>query len=152
METSDILSVLSLIMSGVALYKSNDANNRANELQSASNDVQMGLLEIQIREMIENARKEFDEIATQLKSGSCNDSVLLAKLKSAKESYVNAYDEACTKYLDGKIDKSRFKKTYDNEIRNLVESEVFKELYMEPQTKYKATVKVYKEWNDNEGH
>ena len=34
-------------------------------------------------------------------------------LNSGIESLLNQYDDACAKYIDGKIDKHRFKKTYN---------------------------------------
>lgn len=71
-------------------------------------------------------------------------------MTSVLEDYLNAFDEACTKYIDGKIDKTRFKKTYFDELRQLVENDAFKDRYSDPQTKYEATVKVYKEWKNRE--
>ena len=52
------------------------------------------------------------------------------------------------KYLDGKVDKVRFKKTYNREIRQLVEEN--QEDYKEVKNIYEATLKVYKEWNNKE--
>lgn len=70
---------------------------------------------------------------------------------SSLEAYLNAYEDACGKYIDNKIDKKRFKKTYHSEIRNIGEKEVYK-LFMQPEStsKYTAIWKVYKEWNNLE--
>ena len=68
-------------------------------------------------------------------------------LKTAQEQNLNAYEEACAKYLDGKVDKERFKKNYSVEIRQLVEK--YSEKYGAT-TPYKATIKVYNEWNNLE--
>lgn len=65
---------------------------------------------------------------------------------AAEESYRNAYEDACGKYLDEKIDKIRFKKMYQREIRRLVEEEPHKDMYAGTQTPYASTVAVYKEW------
>ena len=66
--------------------------------------------------------------------------------ESALEDFCNAYDEACMKYIDNKIDKGRFKKAYERELRNLVESPKTKERYATSQTRFHATLKVYNEW------
>lgn len=70
--------------------------------------------------------------------------------ESTKEEFLNAYDEACQKYLDGKVDKERFKKSYFIEIQNIVKNVDFKQKYDTQSTPYKATVKVYNEWFDLE--
>ena len=38
--------------------------------------------------------------------------ILKKAITAALEEVCNAYDEACMKYLDNKVDKKRFKKTY----------------------------------------
>lgn len=149
MTISEVISFLSLVVSIVALYKSSRATNMTNSLQASSNDIQMASIELSIRMMVEGAKKEMDNVAIELSNSPSNE-VLNSRFLAAKEKYANAYDEACTKYLDNKIDRIRFMKTYSGEIRNLVNSPEFKALYQEPQTKYHATVKVYKEWNDYE--
>ena len=68
----------------------------------------------------------------------------------SKEEFLNAYDEACQKYLDKKVDKERFKKSYFTEIQSIVKNENFKPKYDTQSTPYKATVKVYNEWFDLE--
>src|SRR5574343_658667 len=44
-----------------------------------------------------------------------------AGFNAAVENNLNAYEEACAKYLDGKADRNRFKKSYKKEIKQLVE-------------------------------
>ena len=70
--------------------------------------------------------------------------------KSAVESWLNTYEEACAKYIDNKIDKKRFKKQYHTEIRNLVEEEEFEKFFNPTKSKFQAILKVYKEWNNLE--
>lgn len=70
---------------------------------------------------------------------------------SALEDLLNHYERACMLYIDGKIDKERFKKEYSTEIRNLVEKGEYKERYFPPHTsKYKAILKVYDSWENLE--
>lgn len=57
------------------------------------------------------------------------------------EEVLNAYDEACAKYNDGKVDKERFKKMYLHEIRQLVESPELKEKHDSISSRYDATKK-----------
>ena len=81
---------------------------------------------------------------------SFQNQTLIASTKAALEDVLNAYDEACAKYIDKKVDTERFKKLYVTEIRNLVEDNNTKSYYVMPQSKFQATVKVYREWNNLE--
>lgn len=63
----------------------------------------------------------------------------------AIEELLNAYEEACAKYIDLKVDKKRFKKTYFDEIKNIVESGDF-DSYFKFGSKYDAIKMVYNEW------
>lgn len=65
---------------------------------------------------------------------------------SAEEMYRNAYEDACAKYLDRKIDVERFEKIYKQEIYKLVNDPQQKEFYATNQTTYASTVAVYKKW------
>ncbi len=69
---------------------------------------------------------------------------------SAVENNLNAYEEACAKYLDKKVDCERFKKTYKKEIRQLVENKNLKKYFDAVSSSYKAILKVYKEWENLE--
>lgn len=71
-------------------------------------------------------------------------------LDSGIESMLNQYDDACAKYIDGKIDKNRFKKTYNKEIRNIVENKEFTDYFNPTTSNYKPILIVYKEWFDLE--
>lgn len=42
---------------------------------------------------------------------------------STVQGYLNAFDIACQRYLDGKLDKNRFKKTYGARIKELFSEE-----------------------------
>ena len=65
---------------------------------------------------------------------------------AATQTLINYYDSACSKYVDGKVDKVRFKKSYKNEIRKLIENKDLKE-YFDPLTSsYKPILNVYAEW------
>ena len=140
MSYSEFLSVIAIIISIIAIVKSSIASKIANDLSK-------GQGEIQIRELISSSRRHFADIATHLPAKK---SIIKKLMASAHEDILNAYDEACAKYIDGKIDKKRFKKMYKDEIKNIVEAEETSDNYIEPQSKYQATLKVYNEWNNLE--
>ena len=145
-----LVSILALCVSFKASQKGNDLACVANDLTKTANDMHMAQVEMQIRELILSARSRYEDKAVQFKNDTDN-KFSKAMIESALEGVLNAYDEACAKYLDEKVDKERFKKLYHDEIRQLVVDPTIKEKYVEPQTKFHATVKVYTEWNNLEG-
>ena len=76
--------------------------------------------------------------------------ILTQAFKSARELNMNAYDEACAKYLDNKVDKERFKRNYCIEIRRLVEDKNNSEFFNPTTSPYRCILKVYNEWNNLE--
>jgi ribosomal protein L17 len=74
----------------------------------------------------------------------------LKQFDLAIENNLNAYEEACAKFLDKKVDKKRFKKIYKTEIRKLVEHKEFKKYFDGVTSNFKAILKVYKQWEDLE--
>ena len=90
-----------------------------------------------------NARTISDEEKETLKIYDKN-------LDSSIESMLNTYDDACAKYLDKKIDKIRFKKTFHVEIRNLIENTDLKKYFDPVNSRYKPILKVYNEWENHE--
>lgn len=114
-----------------------------------SSDMQAGSVEMEIRTMITNAKNRFADLGLQLENNP-NSETLNKAVNSALEDVCNAYNEACAKYLDGKVDKKRFKKNYINEIKNIVTANSTKNKFIQPQTDYNATVNVYNEWHNLE--
>jgi ribosomal protein L17 len=120
----------------------------------------MANVELYINERITNTKDKVNEISMTMSpllsrtNRSPEENNLLGAYKtvfeSALENNINAYEEACAKYLDGKVDKKRFKKTYCTEIRQLVESKDLKKYFDSITTRYKAVVKVYDEWENLE--
>lgn len=68
----------------------------------------------------------------------------------AVENNLNAYEEACAKFLDKKVDKTRFKKLYKTEIRGIVEDDELKRYFDGVSSKFKAILKVYGLWENLE--
>lgn len=109
------------------------------------NKLIQGQVEMQIRERITNARIRYEDLIMHYQS-KLGDELIKNVYESTKEEFLNSYDEACQKYLDKKVDKERFRKSYFTEIQSIVENETFKHKYDTQSTPYKATVKVYNEW------
>lgn len=63
---------------------------------------------------------------------------------------LNAYDIACQRYRDGKLDKIRFGKTYSDRIRTICSNPIYKPIIYDGSHKYSAIRKVNKELNDKE--
>jgi hypothetical protein len=166
MLAQTIVMIVSAAISLLAIIISYKTNSKANKiaLQNASLAAQNtalaaentrlsnGNLEIQLRGMISGSNKLLCSVLQSLYSQE----TVLKRRKELEESIIgivdqeilNAYEEACMKYLDGKVDKERFKKTYIVEIRNVVKKY---EAKLGASTSYTAISKVNKEWNDLEG-
>lgn len=144
--------IIAVMAIAAFIYNAMNSSKKYEKLQSDFSKLQSNLAagqaEIAIRTMISNARNNYLIAA---KECSDDDSSLKTTILSASlEDWLNAYDEACAKYLDGKIDKERFKKMYSVEIRQIVEDANTKSYYDGAATRYRATLKVYNEWNDLE--
>lgn len=116
-----------------------------------------GNIEINTKAMISDARKHIENITIQrvhykAKNPNLDLDIFDDLHFSSTEDLLNAYEKACMLYLDGKIDKERFKKEYNVEIRNLFEkSKHIAEKYLEKKSSsFKALIKVYDEWNNLE--
>ncbi|OUT13840.1 hypothetical protein [Campylobacter concisus] len=109
-----------------------------------------GILETEIRKNIVETRLRIIEYANKIPdklSDNEKESIKLI-IESLYEDYRNAYEDACSKYEDKKIDRKRFEKMYKDSIRQLVENSVHKEFYSEPQTKYTCTLNFYKNFKN----
>ena len=109
-----------------------------------SSRITKGQVELQIRELISAARRHHNEMLVE--SCNANDEIKKIVLDAAWEDILNAYDEACKKYLDKKVDQKSFKQMYQDEIRKIVEDKEFQEKHSTPQSRYRFILKVYGEW------
>lgn len=140
MQTGDVITLILGIASTITACGTIVLSFRYNKLVQ-------GQVEMQIRERITNARIRYEDLVINHNKAIVNKDDLITKVyESTKEEFLNAYDEACQKYLDKKVDKERFKKCYFIEIQSIVKNEDFKQKYDTQSTQYKATVKVYDEW------
>jgi cbb3-type cytochrome oxidase subunit 3 len=72
--------------------------------------------------------------------------------ESTVQGYLNAFDIACQRYLDGKLDKKRFKKTYGARIKELFSEEKgYKKFLLDiSSTKYHALHTVNNQFHNLE--
>ena len=108
---STILSALAFLFSIYTFVKNKKLTQRTNELSEIQAKTGQGQLEIQLRELINAASHEITYYGVELEKNPTSN-ILIRSFESAEEQYRNAYEEACSKYLDGKIDKERFEKMY----------------------------------------
>ncbi len=135
-----IISSLALIISIISYLKAHAISN-AN-------------LEINIYNMIRNSKLSLYEASRNLISEETDDSkryILTKKLyDSLIEDLVSSYEEACTKYLDKKVDLKRFEKNFKHDILKLVEDEEVIRIThineLSGKKEYGALIRVYEEW------
>ncbi len=160
---SALFALGSLIVSIISLVKSNNVSKLTLNKSEIQNMISMGNLELSVSERISNSRDKVGDITMIIspligkkKTGMLSDSELNTLeaqkkvLDSAIENNINSYEDACSKYIDGKIDRVRFKKTYYTEIRQLVERKNLEHYFNPITSNYKAILKVYDEWNNLE--
>ena len=139
-----VISAIGILISIISIVRANNAHKIA-----------QGQIELNIHQLISQTKKDVMEVSLLIAEKCSNDDqemkgVLKQALNTASEQNLNAYEEACAKYLDNKVDKERFKKNYHIEIRQLVEDENNGNKFDATTSPYKAILKVYKEWNDLE--
>ena len=163
-----VITSISLVVSFFALFlakKSNEnakmATNKANKISEDNLKLQSGVVELSLSQAIENAKGRVvdnNNLMTPLVSKSEANTITKEEeytLETYKKSFnatvetlMNVYDEACSKYIDGKVDRLRFKKTYKYEIRNLLEKEELSEYFKPLTSRYKSILAVWDEWDN----
>ena len=153
------ISVISIFVSGSYAAKAVNASNRAD-------DIAMGQAETQLRASITSTQQSVQQaaipLAALLKGRKPTDleetengiyGAYLSSFDLAVEWQLNAYEDACAKYRDKKIDQKRFKQNFFHEIRKLCEEKtgtIARLMQPSNTSKYKAIWAVYTEWNDLE--
>lgn len=158
MGTGDWIALASAAVSVGAVVVSTAQARRAERASEQANRIAVGEAERSLRDSIDSARQRLDAIVfrfTELKMRGSQDAnaevleLLRTQCASAVEAVLNAYETACGQFIDGKVDRERFKKTYHSEIRQLCDpkNEAYASL-MHPQatSHFQATWKVYQQW------
>lgn len=146
--TAIIVSVISALISIVSIIFSHRASKKVNSIAAEQKMISQGQIELEIHQMISQTKRDVLDIALKIQGNQTD--IVQQAFETAREMNLNAYEEACSKYLDGKVDKERFKKNYHVEIRQLVENANNKDKFNAVTSKYKCILAVYAEWNNLE--
>jgi len=116
--------------------------------------IAQGQIELEMANQLSSAKRYVDGFDTMwfeyLEAEKKKDAVK-KKREFVLEEALNCYEQICQKYLDGKGDTERFKKTYYREIRNLFsKNSIFKEKLDGDSSPFKAIKKVYNQWDNFE--
>lgn len=160
MVLSSAISIIAMIVSYRTRSKANEiasknttlvAQNTAlaaenTRLSNANTEIQLRKMISESKNLICSALQYRGSVETEREK-----KIEIADLLSgiAQEEMLNAYEEACMKYLDAKIDKTRFRKTYIKEIQRLVEDDNTKDEFG-TSSPYTAIKEVYEEWHNLE--
>jgi hypothetical protein len=152
-KTSLALALIAIVVSIAAFVKSTSVSKDNLKLNH-------GMNELEVKNMITSARQRVEDVSIMMipllsKTQRSEEEVKQVEgyqrvFRAAVENSVNAYEEACAKYLDRKIDKRRFKKSYQVEIRQLVQDANHKQFFDAVTSPHKAILKVYDEWENLE--
>lgn len=163
MHWSDCISLASAAISLVSLVVTIWFSKVASATAKVASDTSVGQAETALRMAISETRTAVREIGLKIAEfmvGRRRDQLNAEDTRrlqafngpflEAVEDNLNAYEDACAKYLDGKIDKQRFKKMYVREIQNLCETKpdnaIHSFLHPEVACRFQAIWRVYKEW------
>ena len=160
---SAVVSFLSFIGSTIFAVLSVFARRGAKKQADRANDIAVGQAETGLRDNIDVARQRIEDASLRIADllGGRKPDRLNADEKrhldvmekaraSAIEGFLNRYEDACSKYIDDKIDRERFRKMYFKEIANLCDPNVASyATHMHPEStcRFEAIWKVYKEWH-----
>lgn len=151
-----LLPLIAIIVSIIAIYQSSTANTKSNLASTTANKISAGQIELNISILIKETENRVMDLAiamskyfkdTELSETEKKELEFLKNAyNQAVESNLNAYEEACAKYLDEKTDKERFKRMYTIPIRRLLEDTTLEKYFPAHNSSYKCILKVYNEW------
>ena len=163
---SAIVAVISLIVTIIFSLIAVCASRRSQTSAKRSQDIALGQAENELRAAISRSRERTGDLAVQITEvldGRKADKLPAADRRryeslekvfnSSVEETLNAYENACGKYIDNKVDRQRFEKTYFEEVRKICEQrDNFVAELMHPETPshFKAIWHVYHEWHVGE--
>lgn len=128
-------------------------NKQAIANNEKSSKIAEGAIEIEISTSISQAKLHVQSTMLEHKKILGGDELQIfceKAIESAIENYLNQYDLACQKYLDGKLDKDRFEKSYKDILRSIFYSENYRHIYEKDPLAYEATEKVVKKLHSKE--
>lgn len=132
-----IIATIALIFSALSLYhckKSNSAiieDSINTKIDNKDNQIRQCREKIKMLRLLPNVQEREEQIAIQIEFLECE-----------LQSLCNIFNVACGFYLDGKIDKKRFKREYLQEIIELVEADYNKGI-LSDKNAYSSLLTVY---------
>lgn len=155
-----LLPAIAILLSAYAIHQTAKTDEKANQAIDVANRISNGQIELNIASLIIQTENRVMDLSLEMSKFFTDEELtpsqkkqldfLKIAHKQAVESNLNAYEEACAKYLDEKTDKERFKRMYYTPIRRLVESDELKDNFDPVRSSFKCILKVYKQWFDLE--
>lgn len=109
--------------------------------------------ELKLFEIITKAEKDWVDLNAKINLAPNDEALTLGDARIPYAQYVlNSYDMGCQRYLDRKLDKKRFSKTYKVRIHQLYSDADFKPFLGGGDFKYAALDKVHRKLNNLEGN
>lgn len=115
---SMIAAIVSAVFSAVMVFVARSANATARNV----NKIENALVELEIHNALTSAKDRELDIALMRAASATEEhrsDVLDMAVRMSHENTLNAYEVACFKYVDGKVDRDRFRRTYFVEIANI---------------------------------
>jgi hypothetical protein len=144
--TSTIVAIIALVISVIALVKGSKSSQFALEMSVHQNIV--ATKERVVDRLNDLSRMAVRENRTEEEQSLCK--ILTQSHRVALENNLNAYDDACEKYLSKKIGKKWFKSQYQREIRSLVNDKNYTEFFDATKSPFRNILKLYNEWENHD--
>ena len=135
-----IIAFLALLISALSLLKSS-ISTKDNILQNIKMNIDTA------KTQYENLSMELASLAAKRNKNADENRELDIKKKitdSAFEKVLNAYEDGCSKYFKGKVNKKDFEEKYNMDIINYIKE--FPDYFKEPETHYNSML-VYNRRN-----
>jgi hypothetical protein len=156
LELNDLITIfISLVAIFISIwdrFSNSKTNKKTNKKAEKALKLSQGVIEIELRNSITNARRRVDEFGLELRKFKLErpKADLSAHEKifySILEDYINQYDRACMLYLDKKIDRKAFKREYQTELNNIIKNENYNDRYFDKKKpRFKSVIKVHRKW------
>jgi hypothetical protein len=145
-----LLSLWALYISKQSIKKADQAGAKAEEATRKAQLISEGTIELYLNEVISNARSRQSQVLIATLNdlpGSEKAKQIMGLLDESLEDFLNSIEEACSKYLDSKIDKGRFKAAYLYQIKNVMEKgSRSRTMVDERVNRFLSIETVYAEW------
>lgn len=137
-----VISTGSLVVAIIALSRSTSANKAASEISREQLRLGHATVEMDLAGHIRDSKHRTEDVyatygdfleslPSQVPDSARATYDRVKRLsKAANEGYLNALDNACQKFFDNKVDRVRFVKSWQREMRQTVQDEAYKEYFV----------------------